>query len=300
MGVEYRYIDVLFIDNLTMNFVILRIAHRLSKNGSNVWRQWLAAGIGALYAVLIVLPELQILQKLPMKLALSLIMILTAYKLNTFKELFKIFTVFYIVTFIFGGVALSLYFINHEFVDISNGAFVIKSYPAKNLVMTCILAGMLIRSLVQFIRLRLSKDELLYKVEILFEEKRIVANALLDTGNTLSDPISHYPVLVIEFHRIRDVLPPEIKAIFDESREDDLEAVMRAISQSSWMARFRMIPFSALGKTNGMLIGFKPDAVDVLINGNWKRISDIVVAVYNNRLSKDKHYQALINPEMVA
>ena len=47
----------------------------------------------------------------------------------------------------------------------------------------------------------------LYKVEIFIDENKIVADALLDTGNTLLDPISQYPVLVIEFQRIKDILP---------------------------------------------------------------------------------------------
>jgi len=300
MGVEYQYLDILFVDNLVMNFFILWIVHRFSKNRGSVWRLWLAAAAGALYAVLIVLPGFQMLQKIPMKLALSLIMILTAFELNTFKEFFKTYAVFYMITFIFGGVALSLYFINHEFIDIGNGAFIIKDYPVKYLIMTCILVGVLIRSVLDFIRLRLSKNELLYKVEIFIDENKIVADALLDTGNTLLDPISQYPVLVIEFQRIKDILPHEIKTVFEESKENDLEMIMQAMRESPWLARFRMIPFTALGKSNGMLIGFKPDGVNVLINGNWRRICNIIVAIYNNRLSKDKQYQALIHPEMVA
>jgi stage II sporulation protein GA (sporulation sigma-E factor processing peptidase) len=300
MGSTYLYIDILFVDNLVMNFIILRIVYKLSRNRSGVWRLWLAAAIGALYAVLIVLPELRILQKIPMKLALSLIMLLTAFEINTFKEFIKIFIILYATTFIFGGAALSLYFINHEFVDISNGTFIISNYPIKNLSVACILVIMLVHSVLEYIRLRISRDELLYKVEILFEEKKLVVDALLDTGNTLLDPISHYPVLVVEFHKIRDILPPGIKAIFDESRENDLEMIMQAMSESPWLARFRMIPFTALGKANGMLLGFKPDSVSVLINGSWRRIYNIVVAIYNNKLSKDKQYQALIHPEMVA
>ena len=299
MGVEYQYLDILFVDNLVMNFFILWIVHRFSKNRGSVWRLWLAAAAGALYAVLIVLPGFQMLQKIPMKLALSLIMILTAFELNTFKEFFKTYAVFYMITFIFGGVALSLYFINHEFIDIGNGAFIIKDYPVKYLIMTCILVGVLIRSVLEFIRLRLSKNELYIKWKYLSMKTRSLPMLCL-IPEIHFDPISQYPVLVIEFQRIKDILPHEIKTVFEESKENDLEMIMQAMRESPWLARFRMIPFTALGKSNGMLIGFKPDGVNVLINGNWRRICNIIVAIYNNRLSKDKQYQALIHPEMVA
>ena len=157
MGSTYLYIDILFVDNLVMNFIILRIVYKLSRNRSGVWRLWLAAAIGALYAVLIVLPELRILQKIPMKLALSLITLLTAFEINTFKEFIKIFIILYATTFIFGGAALSLYFINHEFVDISNGTFIISNYPIKNLAVACILVIMLVHSVLEYIRLRISR-----------------------------------------------------------------------------------------------------------------------------------------------
>jgi stage II sporulation protein GA (sporulation sigma-E factor processing peptidase) len=123
---------------------------------------------------------------------------------------------------------------------------------------------------------------------------------LLDTGNTLLDPISQYPVIVTEFNKIKEVLPNEVQEIFSKSLEGDLKAVTQIMGNSSWVGKFRIIPYSALGKPNGMLIGFKPDRVHVLKKGGWHTIENVVIGVYNNKLSKHQHYQALVNPEIVA
>jgi stage II sporulation protein GA (sporulation sigma-E factor processing peptidase) len=55
-----------------------------------------------------------------------------------------------------------------------------------------------------------------------------------------------------------------------------------------------MIPFSSLGRTNGMMIGFRPDAVIV-----GEKISDVVIGIYNSRLCRDGRYQGLLGPELI-
>lgn len=299
MGIEYRYLDVIWLDNLIMNFIILWVTLKFSKNKDSIWRLWLSSAIGAFYAVALFIPGFGILQKFPLKIALSLVMLIVAFKLRTFKDFFKLLGFFYVVTFVFGGAALGLYYFTNDVISIEKGAFIIKNYPIKNLVMVCIFIVILFRTIWMLIRVRISQAELLYKVEIQFDEKKVIVEALMDTGNTLMDPISQCPVLVVEFLKIKDVLPPEIRVIFDQFLENNLEVVTQIMANSSWIGRFRMIPFTSLGKPNGMLIGFKPDSVRVLVHEDWRRIERIIIGIYNNKLTKDKHYQALIHPEIV-
>jgi stage II sporulation protein GA (sporulation sigma-E factor processing peptidase) len=300
MGTEYRYLDIIWLDNLIMNFIILWVTLKLSKSRDSIWRLWLSAAIGAFYAVFLFIPGFVVLQKFPLKIALSLVMLIIAFKLRTFKNFFKLLGIFYVVTFVFGGAALGLYYFTNDAIGIENGAFVIKNYPIKNLVMACIFIIIIFRGIWMLVRVRISQAELLYKVEIQFDAKKVILEALMDTGNTLIDPISQCPVLVVEFLEVKDALPPEIQAIFSQFLEHNLEVVTQIMVNSSWIGRFRMIPFTSLGKPNGMLIGFKPDSVRVLVHGNWRQIGNIIVGIYNNKLTKARHYQALIHPEIVA
>jgi hypothetical protein len=48
-----------------------------------------------------------------------------------------------------------------------------------------------------------------------------------------------------------------------------------------------------------MLIGFKPDSVTVAGVAHAAR-SDVVIGIYNNRLTRDGRYQGLLAPELVA
>lgn len=282
-----------------MNFILLWITLKLSKGRSATWRMCISAAIGGVYAVLLFIPGYEFLQRISLKLCLSLIMILVAYDIRGFKEFIKIFIFFYIVTFIFGGAAFGLYYFFEDLGIMKNGVFYIKNYPIKILLVSCLVVIISSRFLWSFIQIKFSKEELLYDISISFGEDRILTQALLDTGNTLYDPVSNFPVVVIEYTAIRELLPSEVKAIFENSLEDDLENITKQMSKSSWIGRFRLIPFTALGKENGMLIGFKPDILEVFIDESWVRAGGVIIGIYNNRLSKTENYHALMNPEII-
>ncbi len=283
-----------------MNFSILWITFKISKVKGSLWRLWISAGIGALYAIIFFLPGFEVLNSFFLKTALSLVMLLVAFKFSTLKDFFKAFTFFYATTFVFGGVALGLYFFTQDYVAIERGVFVIKDYPVNKLMVTGGLVIILIHAMWRFVRLHLSKDQLLYKVKIRFEEKEVVLDALLDTGNMLLDPISKHPVMVAEFSRLRELLPQEIQEIFTRPLEDGFYAVAQVVSQSRWIERFRIIPYATVGNPGGILMGFKPDEVLILKNGEWHAAQNVVVGMYNDKLFSGQHYQALVHPEIVA
>ncbi len=282
-----------------MNFILLLITLKLVKGRSNVWRIIISAAIGGIYAVLLFIPGYEFLRRTSLKICLSLIMILIAYDLKSFREFVKIFILFYIVTFIFGGAALGLYYFFNDIIFIENGIFYINNYPIKILAIACLAIIVSFRLLWSYINLRFSKGRLIYNISISFGEGRILTQALLDTGNSLYDPVSNYPVVVVEYNEVKDTLPPEIKTIFEQSLEDDLGSVTQYISSSSWMERFRLIPFTALGKPNGMLIGFRPDILEVFIDEDRIETDSVIVGIYNSRLSKTENYHALISPEII-
>ena len=68
---------------------------------------------------------------------------------------------------------------------------------------------------------------------------------------------------------------------------------------SQWATRFRLIPFSSIGKSNGILVGFKPDKIIVKTNEEVFEIKESIVGIYNNILSSEGNYSALLNPDIL-
>lgn len=299
MVTEYRYLDILWLDNVLMNYIILWVTVKVSKIKCVSWRLWVSAGIGALYAVFIFLPQFQAMRTIPLKICLSLIMLLAAFEFNNIGQFIKVLAFFYCTTFIFGGAAFGIYYFLGEGVQVQDGIFYIENYPVKILAFACIIVITLGRNLRDFMRNRLNHQELLYTIGIYFDGEKAEVEGLLDTGNALYDPISQNPVIVAEFAEVRHILPSDIQDIFIKSKENDLEFITKTVANSSWIGRFRMIPFMALGKENGMLIGFKPDKVSILMDGDWQETRDIIIGIYARQLSKDSEYHALINPQLI-
>ncbi len=298
-SVEIRYLDVIWLDNLFMNFLLLWTVFRLSKNRTSRWRLCLSACIGAVYAVLLILPGYGVLAAPAIKLLLSICMLLAAYRFVNIFGFLKLLAFFYLMTFVFGGAAFGLYFFFSESIGYDRGIFYIRNYPAKLLFFSAVLVMVLYQAIWPIIRERISQKRLLYQLSIEFDGQSKCIDALLDTGNGLVCPMSHSPVLIVEFDAVRTLLPEDICGIFSNTPTIDFEQVTRIMAASSWIDRFRMLPFQSLGETSGMMIGYKPDRVQILLDEGWKELEDIIVGIYNQRLTGDNEYHALVHPLML-
>ena len=61
-----------------------------------------------------------------------------------------------------------------------------------------------------------------------------------------------------------------------------------------YLSRIRMIPFMSLGKENGMLTGIRFDMARIETDEIIKEKNNIIVGIYNKKLTKDNKYNALI------
>jgi stage II sporulation protein GA (sporulation sigma-E factor processing peptidase) len=226
------------------------------------------------------------------------VMLIVAFGLVDLKKFLKLTGLFYGAAFLFAGAGFGLYYLI-ETENIFSNVITIGDYPLYLLAAASFIAIAMFRFIWSVTRIKASDCESLYKIEVCFDGETISMEALLDTGNRLIDPLSRYPVIVVEFDGIKDALIPEVKLLFEQSLENNFEAITRLIAASPWIGRFRMIPFSALEKKDGMLIGFKPDRVRVLMSDIWHEIENVVIAIYNHKLCQDSRYRALLHPGII-
>lgn len=128
--------------------------------------------------------------------------------------------------------------------------------------------------------------------------------ALVDTGNQLRDPLSGHPVVVVELTAIAALLPARLVEVYQAGPAAGLDGgFIGSLSgldrlPESWLARVRVVPFTSLGKENGLLLGFRPDGLTVRGSGGPGRRRDVVVCVYAGTLSEDGSYNALLHPDL--
>jgi stage II sporulation protein GA (sporulation sigma-E factor processing peptidase) len=278
------------------------VTAKASKCHASKWRILIGSSLGALYAVVIFFPAFEIYYTAIAKFIFSMLLVAVTYNIERVSRFIKVLSILYVVSFIFGGAALALFYFTNvgAFLGIflSNGVIYF-NFPWKMLVISGIIAYIVIRVSSFAIQARINKRNMYIPLNIIFDNKGINVNALIDTGNSLYDPISHLPVIIVEFQAIRDLLPNDVQGIFEKYNDDNLGLVSTIMSNSIWLSRFRLIPFTSLGKENGMLIGFKPDEVEIIEDDGKKDLKDIIIGIYNKRLSNNENYKALLHPELI-
>jgi stage II sporulation protein GA (sporulation sigma-E factor processing peptidase) len=294
------YVDVLFIDNLVMNYILLWVCAKAAKIRPKWWRMLCGALLGAAYAIIVFSPYLVFFNNISMKILLSILIIIICFPITGIPELLKLVMIFYMVTFIFGGAAFGLFYFFKKEVAIINGAFYIKEFPIKTLVLTSVIAYIIFEQSWGIIKKRRLKDNYFVSIEVVFDGASKVIRALIDTGNSLCDPVTRMPVMVVHFKALKQLLPEEVQRIYTEGIEENLYNATNIIANSSWVYRFRIIPFTSLGREKGILIGFKPDKVYMVIEKGKKELENIIVGVYNRPFSMDNDYDALLHPEIIS
>jgi len=298
------YLDIVALENIVINYLILLVTSKFSKNKAASLRLFLSSLLGTVYLVLmLILPDMKIYTTVFSKLLLSIAMVAVAFSFRKITVFLKTLAMFYAATFLFAGAGFALMFFNRDWGIIKNGVLVspltFLDTTWTELLLAVAVTLIILRVVWDTVHSRFIKEKLLVKISITFDNKATVLSALVDTGNSLHDPLTNMPVVVVEFSAIKELLPEDIRNIFENDSENDLNSVSATIAGSNWFSRFRLIPFTSLGRENGILIGFKPDYIEIAADEEKKGVRDVIVGIYNKALSKNQQYSALMNPELI-
>ncbi len=292
------YIDVVLIENLMMNFIILLATGLILKERISIVRFLLASLLGAIYAVISYLSILEMYSSMILKIILSIVMIYIAFNPQTMKKMWKDTLLFYLTSFVFGGAAFALiYIVKPQDILMRNGLF-LGTYPLKTIVLGAIIAFIIIMTAFTVVKSKITKKDMFYEVEIELNHKKIETTAMIDTGNLLKEPITNTPVIVVEHTLLYDCIPKEILNHLDELLGGEFNNIPEPIKEE-YIAKLKLIPFSSLGKQNGMLIGMKAEAIKIKDMDKEETKENIIIGIYNKSLTKRGEYRALMGIDLL-
>lgn len=282
------YLDIVFFENIAMNYLILMATAIIAKVKINPIRLLCASALGGIFSIITYFINLSTLESLILKILVSVLIIKISFKAQKIGYLFKQLVLFYLVSFTFGGAAfMLLYFVNPENIIAENGVL-IGTYPLKITLIGAVLGFSIISAVAKIIKDRISKKAMLCDLEIFYNGKVEKIKTMIDTGNLLQDPITSEDVIIVEKDSLRNLVSSDIL--------ENIENIISGKwldSQKVYDYKFKIIPFSSLGNNNGILLGFKPDYIR-LIDENETVKSNIVIGIYNGKLSKTNLYTSLI------
>ena len=112
------------------------------------------------------------------------------------------------------------------------------------------------------------------RVQICGYESEIWLDALIDTGNSLREPVSGKPVSVVEtdiLERLHDVKRPE---------------------------KLKVIPYRSIGRENGMMEGYEVPEIVIDSEGERLRRQKVIIGISRGKVSVDGRYQMILHPDL--
>lgn len=248
------YLDVMVLLNFLVDGLLLMGANRLTGYPAGWRRCALAALLGGAYAGICVLPGFRFMGNTLWRLVALGAMAVIAYGWNL--SALRRGTVFVLLTMALGGMAIGL----------GGGSFVSLVLAAAGVAVLCALG---IRSPVGMAKYQ--------PVELCWRGQKLELTALVDTGNTLRDPITGGSVLVVGM---------DVGNRLGISRELICDPV--SVLHQRPFPSARLIPYRAVGKPGGMLLMLRFDQVRL----NGRTISPMV-AFSPEEIGRTDGYQAL-------
>lgn len=249
------YLDLVGMLNFLVDYFLLLATNCLCGYPMGWGRAALAAGFGSVYAMLCVLPRISFLGNIVWRCVSLGVMAWIAFGANI--SALRRAIVFVLLSMALGGIALG----------IGNGGFASLVIAAAVVLVLCAVGFKNRPGAVCYV-----------PVELAYGDKQIRLTALCDTGNTLRDPVTGRPVLVVG---------ADVAKKLTGLTTQQLQSPVEALSQVP-LPGLRLIPYSAVGQPGGLLLAMKLQKVRI---GNWKGSS--LVAFAPNGLSEDGAYQAL-------
>lgn len=268
------YIDVLIGVNLFINYFLLLAVARFLHMPVGRGRMIAAAALGAFYALSIFLPELHPALSLLVKLAMSATIVRAAFPWQGWKPFLRSLAGFYLTNFAFAGGMLCLwYFIAPQGLVIKNSIVYFDVSPLF-LICATVVCYFLIR-LIQRVTERQRPEDLFCRIAVIRSEKECRCTAKVDTGNTLTEPFSGFPVAVVQ------------------------ESVLQGVAPSpEEQTAYRVIPYGAVSG-GGMLPAFRPDKLVISTEKREIEIKDVYIAVCREPLSNGE-FGALLHPDLLS
>lgn len=259
------YLDIFFLVNTAMNFVILMLESFFQNRRIYVRKLLLASLAGAVFALILLVTGIHrhILFLLLFYLAGSIFIVRLAFGKTTAGALVRNVVLFYCAAFVLAGLLEQLQNVFHK-----EGSLVLLLMGAGGILV-------FVYRISPWGRRWKEMSRRYYPVRLIYCGKKISGKGLLDTGNHLMEPISHRPVMIGEKKFLTPLLKTEPIPVM------------------------RYIPYHSIGKERGILAAFCADVLEIQDDGGaWHCQKKTWIAISENHLSADGEYELILHPDI--
>lgn len=251
------YLDVLAVVNLAMDYLLLLATARIAGVFVPRLRLLLGAATGAAYAVCAVLPATTFLQSGLCEIAAGIGMVALVFA-PCKGRLVRVAVVFALVSCACAGAVMALGQATGAMLRVG-GAYYL-DVPLRVVIPAALLcwcaSGILFRGTAG----QNGAERPSAQAELRFADRRTRVHLLCDTGNTLCEPVTGRPALLLDRAAAARLLPAELAGVVSGLRSDNAGDQMASLPDA-WRTRFCLLPYRAVGQSGGLLLAFRLDDV---------------------------------------
>ena len=279
------YLDVLVAVNFLVDYFLLYAAGQLSASAISRVRLCLGALLGAACSCSILLPPLPLAVNALITAVSCGLMTLVAFGFRGWRRFGRAVLWVTAVTIGYGGLMLALWlFAAPRGLIVNNGAVYIDIPPG-----LLVLATVVCYALTSLFSGQLRKRNLMRsrcRVTIFNRGNQVSIDAIVDTGNLLTEPFSGLPVIVAERDALQPVLP------------EGCDSFGQGSTQSGCAPPgLRVIPYSGVGG-QGVMLAFRPQRITTQLPGGRPQAAEAYIGVLNSGRVGREH-QAIVNPDIL-
>jgi stage II sporulation protein GA (sporulation sigma-E factor processing peptidase) len=227
-------------------------------------RLFIASLAGGISSLLILLPEQLFIINIIMKVAAGMVIILISFGYGNFREYIKNSLIFIIVSMVFAGLTMLLWFFAAPLsMEYNNGYVYFGDLSFMTLLITTAAAYGVIRALRYVIDAKQVGDRE-YKITIVTGKKTVTLPALADSGNLLTDYFTGLSVIVCPQSAVS---PPD---------------------------KFRLLPYNTIDSV-GLIPVFRADSITI----NDKSVNALIGVTDSACTRADSPRPAIFNPKLL-
>lgn len=262
------YLDVMFLENFLIDYILLLLTGKILQKQKKIPGIFLAALIGSLYSVFgqwlmfAIITDYHVIFQAVIQLVnlfLAYVMVRCSYENTKGRTACLCVGTMLLLAFVTEGV---LVWLEQTFQPGILTAFG-----------TVWFGYLFLKKWVGGIRERMHYRKCNLPVILRIGEKRINCRGLMDSGNSLYEPITRRPVVIVEKELLlrNGIAEPEI---------------------------FFAIPYHAIGTKNGILKGVLADELKIPMQQGERSWQKVMLGIYEGKISRQDEYQVILHPKL--
>ena len=269
------YVDILLIVNFIIDYFLICLTSKFTNCDSPFGFRILASVVAALSAFYIFLPQSHFLIELSVRAAISFLVCFIAFPKRKFKKLISLSFVFFAATFLFAGAMIFIWLLfKPNGMAINNSVVYFDISPLFLIAFS--VAGYFVAVIIGYLIEKNSPKAKRCSVEITANGQKATLEAIIDTGNSLTDVFGNRHIIVCDISAIYQLFGANLK-------------------NAECQRRYRAVPCSTVAGEQ-LLDGYRSDNATIILKDNKIYLDGPILAISKTPL---KNCGAIINPKSI-